>query len=212
MLTWDRPLLPRHVRQDLSERHGGHRFILPVLPIAHIYTGYFLNKLSTSVSDDEVQSEHQTQHKRGVKRGGAVSRRSARVKRILFCAGCAALVLTHAGMAYYFSFWHQRSPIDVMHFLRAEAERLDDRACSSTQVACRFLLQLTSPARPELDVFFLMPCHSTPFYAYVHRPIPMDFVRCLPPIKYDGYEGHLLLGNRDVQKWIGSPLVLLLPP
>lgn len=32
-----------------------------------------------------------------------------------------------------------------------------------------------------------MPCHSTPFYAYIHAPIAMDFIKCLPPITYDGY-------------------------
>ena len=39
----------------------------------------------------------------------------------------------------------------------------------------------------ELEVFFLMPCHSTPFYSYIHAPIAMDFIKCLPPITYDGY-------------------------
>jgi hypothetical protein len=38
----------------------------------------------------------------------------------------------------------------------------------------------------DLQVFFLMPCHSTPFHAHIHSPIHMDFIRCLPPIKYDG--------------------------
>lgn len=37
-------------------------------------------------------------------------------------------------------------------------------------------------AQPRVQsALFLMPCHSTPFYSHMHRPIPMTFLDCSPP-------------------------------
>lgn len=166
--------------------HKEFRFIFPILPIAHAYAGHFLDwayrrccvtssasaEVASAPDSREGAAAPTTQGDRKKRRdhggGGAVHasvrKRRQRVWSLLFGAGCVVLLLTHAGMAYYFSFWHQRSPIDVMHHLRHETQRLNG----------------------ELEVFFLMPCHSTPFYAYIHAPIAMDFIKCLPPITYDG--------------------------
>ena len=56
------------------------------------------------------------------------------------------LISTNLPIALYTCLIHQRGTIDVMTFLYAEAQR---------------------PAPKDLmDVLFLMPCHSTPFYRY----------------------------------------------
>jgi phosphatidylinositol glycan class B len=68
------------------------------------------------------------------------------------------LVSTQLSLAFYLSLFHQRGVIDVTHFLRKEAA--SGRAKS---------------------VFFLMPCHSTPYFSHVHYPIVMDFLTCEPP-------------------------------
>jgi phosphatidylinositol glycan class B len=64
------------------------------------------------------------------------------------------LLLANLGMALYFSTLHQRGTTDVMWYIQQN---------------------------PNVgEVMFLMPCHSTPYYAYVHRNIPMNFLDCSP--------------------------------
>jgi len=64
------------------------------------------------------------------------------------------LFLLNGLMAGYFSMIHQRGTVDVMNHIAK-----DDQVSS---------------------VLFLMPCHSTPFYSYVHRPIEMKILDCQP--------------------------------
>jgi len=116
-------------------------FIFPILPIAHIYAGYFLQWThrplrSREDCGDEVAGGKPLMAWRGV--GPRSPDRNRRVltrartkilrkggrRRLLFYFGCTFLVLTHGAMAYYFAFWHQRSPIDVMRYIRDEVERL----------------------------------------------------------------------------------------
>jgi phosphatidylinositol glycan class B len=61
-------------------------------------------------------------------------------------------------LAFYLSVYHQRGVIDVTHYIRNEAA-------------------LGKASR----VFFLMPCHSTPYYSYIHYPVNMEFLTCEPP-------------------------------
>jgi phosphatidylinositol glycan class B len=68
------------------------------------------------------------------------------------------LLLANLGMALYFSTLHQRGTTDVMWYIQQN---------------------------PNVsEVMFLMPCHSTPYYAYVHRNIPMNFLDCSPRYEY----------------------------
>lgn len=64
------------------------------------------------------------------------------------------LVVANLGMAMYFSTLHQRGTTDVMWYIQQNSN--------------------------VNDVMFLMPCHSTPFYAYVHKNISMNFLDCSP--------------------------------
>ncbi|KAA8915930.1 hypothetical protein TRICI_001944 [Trichomonascus ciferrii] len=70
----------------------------------------------------------------------------------------AWLVAINVPVAFYFTQYHQRGVVDVMQYLR------QDPSVSS--------------------VGFLMPCHSTPWQAHLHRDIPAWFLTCEPPIGF----------------------------
>ncbi len=72
----------------------------------------------------------------------------------------AFILISNLGAAWYFTRVHQSGPLAVVNFLRSQCD-LDDSA------------------KPR-HVYFATPCHSTPFYAYLHRNIPMSFVTCEP--------------------------------
>jgi phosphatidylinositol glycan class B len=59
-------------------------------------------------------------------------------------------------MAIYFGGWHQRGPIAFMEHVRDT---------------------------PEItELLLLMPCHATPYFSHVHRPMALQFLECLPPL------------------------------
>jgi phosphatidylinositol glycan class B len=71
------------------------------------------------------------------------------------------LLLSNVGMSYYFTQVHKRGVIDVVRYLRNEVYSGNVHS-----------------------IVFLMPCHSTPFYSYIHKNVPMRFVTCEPPLGY----------------------------
>ncbi|XP_015763312.1 PREDICTED: GPI mannosyltransferase 3-like isoform X2 [Acropora digitifera] len=76
------------------------------------------------------------------------------------------LAVTNVPMALYTSTVHQRGSIDVMGYIRDESFK---------------------PTSDDgMSVLFLMPCHSTPFFSYVHRNISMRILEC-PPSDKQGY-------------------------
>lgn len=74
------------------------------------------------------------------------------------------LLVFNIPVALYFSLIHQRGTIDVMFYLYKEAKK-----------------ELQNDA--TMSVLFLMPCHSTPYYSYIHRNISMYFLTCEPNLK-----------------------------
>eukprot|EP01130_Rhizamoeba_saxonica_P002597 TRINITY_DN12371_c0_g1_i1.p1 TRINITY_DN12371_c0_g1~~TRINITY_DN12371_c0_g1_i1.p1 ORF type:complete len:485 (+),score=40.51 TRINITY_DN12371_c0_g1_i1:1-1455(+) len=64
-------------------------------------------------------------------------------------------------MACYFGLVHQRGVVDVVDYIQKH-ENIE-------------------------DVHFLMPCHSTPYYAHVHRNISMWFLDCAPNLHMENY-------------------------
>ncbi|KAG9010328.1 glycosylphosphatidylinositol anchor biosynthesis, partial [Tulasnella sp. 427] len=70
------------------------------------------------------------------------------------------LVLSTLPASLYVIFFHSRAQIAVMHHLRS------------------------LPASELRSVGFLMPCHSTPWQAYLHRPeVEMWVIGCEPPLR-----------------------------
>lgn len=94
------------------------------------------------------------------------------------------LLLAQVPMMIYFSLVHQRGVLDVMTYLRA-AKIEDCRRCPSNFVAA---------------IDFLMPCHSTPLYSYIHKNISATFLDCSPPpfTKVSGYHGFLSRTESDM--------------
>lgn len=76
------------------------------------------------------------------------------------------LAVTNVPMALYTSTVHQRGSIDVMGYVHDES--------------------LKPTSDDGMSVLFLMPCHSTPFFSYVHRNISMRILEC-PPSNKPGY-------------------------
>jgi len=71
----------------------------------------------------------------------------------------AILVLSNIPLAFYISNIHQRGVMDATNFLRKEVRQHNADG-----------------------ILYLMPCHSTPFYSYIHKNITLDFLTCEPPI------------------------------
>ncbi|NWI09337.1 PIGB mannosyltransferase, partial [Crypturellus soui] len=71
------------------------------------------------------------------------------------------LLLTNLLPALYTGLIHQRGSLDVM---------------SHVQQLCNNSYQ------SQASVFFMMPCHSTPFYSHVHCPLKMRFLQCPPDL------------------------------
>ena len=75
------------------------------------------------------------------------------------------VAVSNLSLALFLGSMHQRAPISVMHALRrgggSHPQHLDEHSTS---------------------VLFLTPCHSTPFYSFLHRNITMRFLTCEPPL------------------------------
>ena len=83
------------------------------------------------------------------------------------------MLLTNVGIGIYLARYHQSGVIRVMDHLREEADK------GSLQ-----------------GIYFAMPCHSTPFQGYLHRPwVAMNFVTCEPPL--DGQSSKDYLDESD---------------
>lgn len=64
----------------------------------------------------------------------------------------------------------------------------------------------TNEGRPP-KVFFMMPCHSTPFYSHVHVNISMRFLTCEPNFKNEpNYLDEADKFYEEPMKWIRSHL------
>jgi hypothetical protein len=87
-----------------------------------------------------------------------------------FLASLIFLVLTQVPMALYFSLVHQRGAVKVMEYLAGKAQ-----------------------GGRVLGVWFLMPCHSTPFYSHLHAPVPMRTLDCSPRCCFAHYPYFLLV-------------------
>ena len=72
------------------------------------------------------------------------------------------LIFLQLPMIVYFSLYHQRAQLDVMNFLHQSRHSATTTATTNS-------------------ILFLTPCHTTPFYSHVHRPLSMRFLDCSPP-------------------------------
>ena len=75
----------------------------------------------------------------------------------------------------YFSLIHQRGTVSVMNFIHE---------ASLGKVSSMNIKGSPKPTAASMDVMFLMPCHSTPYYSYLHSNISMRFLTCEPNLNH----------------------------
>lgn len=73
----------------------------------------------------------------------------------------AVLFVTNVLGTVYLSRWHISGPLNTMDWFRKEVDRI---------------------GQDKVFAFFLMPCHSTPYYSYLHRNVSLEFLSCTPPV------------------------------
>lgn len=132
--------------------HKEMRFIYPLLPILHILAA---RPMAAYFAPFPIPRSN--------------------FRRALLLVGLAV----NAYVAAYVTLVHQRGVIDVMHFMRHEAE-------SGHQVR-------------NITVGFFMPCHSTPWRSHlVHPEIHAWALTCEPPIHRSAEEQRVYLDEADV--------------
>ncbi|XP_035215513.1 GPI mannosyltransferase 3-like isoform X4 [Stegodyphus dumicola] len=90
----------------------------------------------------------------------------------------AATLLVNIPLSIYMGLFHQRGSIDA-------ALRLADLVTENS------------------NVLFLMPCHSTPYYSYIHKNISMKFLTCEPNFENaDGYTDEADEFFEDPMEWL----------
>lgn len=72
----------------------------------------------------------------------------------------ALLILANGSVSLYMGLYHQRGVIDATHYISKTVNK-------------------------DSSVLFLMPCHSTPYFSYIHKEIEMKFLTCDPNFKND---------------------------
>jgi len=130
-----------HVFSLLS--HKEFRFLMGLLPLVMHVCGCAVHQLLDVPSSETTAggcSNHGNQPSDGLSR----TRKESHVHWKTFVFVC--LISTNLPIALYTCLIHQRGTVDVMTFLYAEAQK---------------------PVSNDLmNILFLMPCHSTPFYRY----------------------------------------------
>ena len=123
--------------------HKEFRFLMGLLPLVMHVCGCALHQLldvPDSVTIAAGSSKHENQPTDGLARTQKESRIHWKTFAVVF------LISTNLPIALYTSLIHQRGTVDVMTFLYAEAQK--------------------PMSNNLMNVLFLMPCHSTPFYRY----------------------------------------------
>lgn len=89
------------------------------------------------------------------------------------------ILMLNIPVALYFSLIHQRGALSVMSYLYTESLERD------------------------IDILFLMPCHSTPFYSHMHAKIKMRFLTCEPNLlDVSGYTDEADVFYKDPVGWL----------
>ncbi|KRY75004.1 GPI mannosyltransferase 3 [Trichinella pseudospiralis] len=94
--------------------------------------------------------------------------------------------ITNIPLALFASLLHQRGALTVMDLLRREASENQNM---------------------EMNIWFLMPCHSTPFYSHLHRPVEMRFLTCEPNLNnITNYISESDMFHKYPEIWIQSEM------
>ncbi|XJO72856.1 hypothetical protein BDV3_003923 [Batrachochytrium dendrobatidis] len=184
------------------QKHKEFRFLMPILPPLLVYAGHGLRVIEASdyvtdlvanstagdAEDDADNDEeynnldiddivslrrrrpfsHAARERQQQNQSQRRSLRHPKTRPAKWLWKVLAVVgITNIATAFYLSRSHQRGIMEVMNWLRIELH-----------------------GGKVSDILFLMPCHSTPFYSYLHRNIPMRFITCEPPIGVENRKGY----------------------
>ncbi|KAJ2832830.1 glycosylphosphatidylinositol anchor biosynthesis [Coemansia furcata] len=148
--------------------HMEYRFLYPLLPIGFMYAAVSIKSLvDTHPCSIDTSKKSDTPKNSSVAGAKFNGRRLWSVRNIV-----AYLLVTNVPASLYLNLVHQRGVVDVMTYLRSEAQK-----------------QLVE------EIGFLMPCHSTPYYSHLHQPIPMWFLSCEPPLEKTALTTHYWEAN-----------------
>ncbi|KAJ2827498.1 glycosylphosphatidylinositol anchor biosynthesis [Coemansia sp. 'formosensis'] len=148
--------------------HMEYRFLYPILPIGFMYAAVSIKSLvDTHPCSIDASKKSDTPKNSSVAGAKVNGRRLWSVRNIV-----AYLLVTNIPASLYLNLVHQRGVVDVMAYLRSEAQK-----------------QLVE------EIGFLMPCHSTPYYSHLHQPIPMWFLSCEPPLEKTALTTHYCEAN-----------------
>lgn len=163
-------------------RHKEFRFIMQLLPLACLMAGRGLYALevaakSASGDDDAVNGVKGSPSRKS--RSRHRSNKSNSSNRPGAGRGCdwfqwvLGMTWTLNGVVgLYLATVHQRGVVDVMLWFRKEMQLMVQR---------RELQEVDNGTDVD-GILFLMPCHSTPMYSYLHYNVPTRFLSCEPPI------------------------------
>ncbi|KAK7488449.1 hypothetical protein BaRGS_00020234 [Batillaria attramentaria] len=213
--------------------HKEMRFLLPVLPLAMHYCGVFfyntsMDSLNLSkstpkeeetvktdanmASDDDMKADHpdaggESQNSAAelslsskhrcedvvyhTSRGSSAGSQRQRLRRVKYLV--ILLALSNLLPLLYFSLIHQRGTMDVMNHLYDAISKARQNDTSPTSV------------NTAVDILFLMPCHSTPFYSFLHVNVSMRFLTCEPNLHHiENYTDEADVFFQDPDKWLSS--------
>ncbi|XP_034944229.1 GPI mannosyltransferase 3 [Chelonus insularis] len=87
-------------------------------------------------------------------------------------------------VALYFGMVHQKGTLNIMKHLRNEVH---------------------VNGQSNVDIMFMTPCHSTPFYSHLHINVPMRFLTCEPNFNNEeNYQDETDQFFADPMKWINK--------
>ena len=141
--------------------HKEVRFIYPLLPILHILAAEPIYTFFAPALGYSPTTRLQPPYRH--------------LKRMLL----SLLVITNVTVALYITTVHQSGVINVLSYLRHEAETY-----TSTPPTAILDPSTSQPIKPSLlTAAFLMPCHSTPWRSHlIHPAIHAWALTCEPPI------------------------------
>ncbi|KAI5067112.1 hypothetical protein GOP47_0017640 [Adiantum capillus-veneris] len=137
--------------------HKEFRFVLPVLPIGLMFAGYALARMQYCVEEQCFDSGSTLHEASKTKTDGNMFNFSKGKMRSWGHACIIGLLITNIPTALYTSLVHQRGTETVMHVLSEEIVRGD-----------------------ATNIVYLMPCHSTPYYSFLHSNVTLRFLDCTP--------------------------------
>ncbi len=164
--------------------HKEFRFLLPAIQLAMPYCGLGAAYL---IEDQKKHSKSTNKKNSTATPPSFVSSPTVRKRFAIAMLGLQVPV------TLFFSLYHQRAQVQVMSYLQKS-----QRSPASTQT---------------LSVLFLTPCHTTPYYSYIHQEIPMRFLDCSPPgmLKYSVKDPSSFLLTLTLTRKISPVLSLSFP-